>query len=415
VIFSPFERMLALRYLRARRQEEFVSVITGFSLGGIALGVAALIIVMSIFNGFRVELLDRILGINSHLGVYGTAGPLQDFDALAVKLRKIPGVVRVAPVVNGQAMATVRGTARGAVVRGMRPADLASHPVVADNIKAGSLTQFKGNKAIAVGTGFARHLGLVAGDSVTLVSPLSKVTAFGSVPRLKSFRIAAVFKVGMSEYDNNFVFMPLAAAQRFFRTGKGVTSLEVMLTGPDDVATAKPAIRAVAGMSVRLVDWQQANASFYTAIQVERNVTLMIVTLVILVAAFNIISGLIMLVKDKGRDIAILRTMGATRGMVMRIFFLAGAMIGVIGTAVGFVLGLTIAVYLEDIRQWLKSLTNVDLFAEEIYFLSKVPSQIEAGDVIGAVAMALSLSFLATIYPAWRAARTDPVEALRYE
>jgi lipoprotein-releasing system permease protein len=266
-----------------------------------------------------------------------------------------------------------------------------------------------------VGTGFARRLGLVAGDSVTLVAPQSKVTAFGSVPRLKSFRIAAVFKVGMSEYDNNFVFMPLAAAQRFFRTGKGVTSLEVMLTSPDHVAAAKPAIRAVAGAPVRLVDWQQANASFYTAIKVERNVTLMIVTLVILVAAFNIISGMVMLVKDKGRDIAILRTMGATRGMVMRIFFLAGAMIGIIGTAVGFVLGLTIAVYLEDIRQWLKGLTDIDLFAEEIYFLSRVPSQVEAGDVIGAVAMALSLSFLATIYPAWRAARTDPVEALRYE
>ncbi len=415
MIFSSFERMVALRYLRSRRQEGFVSVITGFSLGGIALGVAALIIVMSIFNGFRVELLKRILGINSHLAVYAASGKLKDFDALASRLRKVPGVVRVAPVVNAQAMATVKGTARGAVVRGIRPADLASHPIIATGIRAGSLEKFGGSKSIIVGTGFARRLGLVPGDSVTLVAPQSRVTAFGSVPRLKSFRVAATFRVGMSEYDNNFVFIPLAAAQRLFGTGAGVTSLEVMLSGPDEVAAAKPAIRAAAGEPVSLVDWRQANASFYTAVKVERNVTLLIVTLVILVAAFNIISGLIMLVKDKGRDIAILRTMGATRGMVMRIFFLAGALIGVIGTAAGFGVGLTIALYLEDIRQWLKGLTDIDLFAEEIYFLSEVPSRVEAADVIGAVIMALSLSFLATLYPAWRASRLDPVEALRYE
>jgi len=415
MIFSSFERMVALRYLRSRRQEGFVSVITGFSLGGIALGVAALIIVMSIFNGFRAELLERILGINSHLAVYAASGKLKNFDALASKLRKVPGVVRIAPVVNAQAMATVKGTARGAVVRGMRPADLATHPIIATSIRAGSLENFGGGKSIVVGTGFARRLGLVPGDKVTLVAPQSRVTAFGSVPRLKSFRVAATFRVGMSEYDNNFVFIPLAAAQRLFGTGAGVTSLEVMLSGPDEVAAAKPAIRAAAGEPVSLVDWQQANASFYTAVKVERNVTLLIVTLVILVAAFNIISGMVMLVKDKGRDIAILRTMGATRGMVMRIFFLAGALIGVIGTAAGFGVGLTIALYLEDIRQWLKGLTDIDLFAEEIYFLSEVPSRVEAADVIGAVIMALSLSFLATLYPAWRASRLDPVEALRYE
>ena len=415
MIFSTFERMVALRYLRSRRQAGFVSVITGFSLGGIALGVAALIIVMSIFNGFRAELLQRILGINSHLAVYAASGKLMHFDALAARLRKVQGVVRVVPVVNAQAMATVKGTARGAVVRGMRAADLGTHPIIATSIQAGSLENFGGSKSILVGSGFASRLGLTPGDKVTLVAPQSRVTVFGSVPRLKSFRVAAIFKVGMSEYDNNFVFIPLAAAQRLFGTGAGVTSLEVMLSGPDEVAAAMPAIRAAAGEPVSLVDWRQANASFYTAVKVERNVTLLIVTLVMLVAAFNIISGMVMLVKDKGRDIAILRTMGATRGMVMRIFFLAGALIGVIGTAVGFGVGLTIALYLEEIRQWLKGLTNIDLFAEEIYFLSEVPSQVEAADVIGAVIMALSLSFLATLYPAWRASRLDPVEALRYE
>ncbi len=408
--------MVALRYLRARRQEGFVSVIAGFSLAGIALGVATLIIVMAVMNGFRAELLGRILGLNGHLGVTALSGPLKNFDALAGRLRAIEGIKRVTPIVSGQAMATSKGTAHGAVVRGVRHADIKTISAIADNIQFGSLDNFKSPGDIVIGTKFARRLGVGPGDKVTLISPQSRATAFGSLPRVKTFRVAATFEIGMYEYDSSFVYMPLETAQIMFRTGRdGVGSLEVMLPGPDQVPQYRRLIMKAAGGPVRLVDWQRANASFFNAIQVERNVMFLILTLIIVVAAFNVISGMIMLVNDKARDIAILRTMGATRGMVMRIFFLAGASVGVLGTFVGFVLGLGLAANIETIRQWLEGLSGTDLFAAEIYFLSKLPARIEATETITVVLMALALSFLATLYPAWRAARLDPVEALRYE
>ena len=416
MIFGAFERMIALRYLRARREEGFVSVIVGFSFAGIALGVATLIIVMSVMNGFRSELMQRILGLNGHLGIYDPGGrPLSDFETLAEKIGRLEGVLRAIPTVEGQALATANGVASGAVVRGVRADDIRARATIADNIRAGTLDGFRGRGNVIVGTGFARKFGLSPGDRIRLISPQTDATAFGSVPRSRRFTIAAVFEVGMYEYDSAFVFMPLEAAQVYFRTGTGVTSLEVFLDDPARVGAIKPEIETAAGRRMRLLDWQQANASFFNAIKVERNVMFLILTLIILVAAFNIISGLIMLVKDKGRDIAILRTMGATRGMVMRIFLLAGAAVGVVGTAAGFVLGLAFADNIETIRQWLQGLTDTELFAAEIYFLSQLPSVVHAEDVVGVVAMSLGLSFLATLYPAWRAARLDPVEALRYE
>ena len=416
MIFNAFERMVALRYLRARREEGFVSVIAGFSLAGIALGVATLIIVMSVMNGFRAELLQRILGLNGHLGVYElTNRPMTDFDKIAGKIAKVDGVVRVIPTVEGQVLVSANSVAAGVIVRGVRPGDIRAREIIADNIRAGSLENFKGRSSVIVGSRFARKFGVRPGDTVRLVSPQSNATAFGSVPRSKRYKIAAVFEVGMFEYDSSFVFVSLEAAQIYFRSKNAVTNIEVFLENPDQVPNTRAEILRAAGEALRIVDWQQANASFFNAIEVERNVMFLILTLIILVAAFNIISGMIMMVKDKGRDIAILRTMGASRGMVMRVFLLAGASVGVIGTAIGFGLGVAFAGNIETIRQWLQGLTGTELFAAEIYFLSQLPSVVETSDVVSVVAMSLGLSFLAVLYPAWRAARLDPVEALRYE
>jgi lipoprotein-releasing system permease protein len=414
-IFSAFERMVAMRYLRSRRQEGFINVIAGFSLLGIALGVATLIIVMSVMNGFRHELLSRILGINGHLSIYSVQGPMTDFDSVTYRLLDIPDITGITPSIEGQVMINTAGRAMGAIVRGMRREDVMAHKILADNIKSGSLDDFDGTDVVMIGSRMAQNFGLKIGDDITLIAPQGTVTMVGTVPRIKTFQVAAIFEVGMYEYDSSFIYMPLAAAQLFFKMPKQVTSLEIMLDDPDKVQQLRYEIANKAGAEYRVSDWQQQNSSFFTAIQVERNVMFLILTLIILVAAFNIISGQIMLVKDKGRDIAILRTMGATRGMIMRIFLLSGASIGIIGTLLGFILGLVFTDNIELIRDGLQSLTGTNLFSPEIYFLSQLPAIIDPWDVASVVGMALALAFLATIYPSWRAARLDPVEALRYE
>ncbi len=416
-MFSRFEWMMALRYLRARRQEGFISVIAWFSLLGIALGVATLIIVMSVMNGFRQELLTRILGLNGHLSVQGQFRDLKDFDPIADKIRDLKGVISVTPLIEGQVMATANGTAQGALVRGLRHQDLNRRKLIADNVVRGSLDEFKdGGKGVVIGDRLAQKMGIRVGDKITLISPKGSTTAFGTVPRTAAYKVVATFEVGMFEYDSSFVFMDLADAQIYFKFPKeAVSSLEVFIKDPDQAIEVKQRIGgAVQGLG-RIYDWQQANASFFNAIQVERNVMFLILTLIILVAAFNIISSMIMLVKDKGKDIAILRTMGATRGMIMRVFLIAGASVGVIGTVAGAFLGIAFADNIETVRQWIQSLTGTDLFAAEIYFLSQLPAVIDWHEVIAVIGMALGLSFLATIYPSWRAARTDPAEALRYE
>ncbi len=413
-MFDAFERMVAFRYLRARRKEGFISVIAGFSLLGIGLGVATLIVVMAVMNGFRQELLGRILGINGHVGIYGAGPAIAGFDPLADAIRKLPGVVRAIPTVEGQVMATSQGGASGAVVRGVRPDDLMARDIVRKGM-SGDPELFRAGDAVMIGYRLAEKLGLQVGDTITLISPKGNATAFGTVPRMRGYTIAGTFNVGMFEYDSGFIFMPLEAAQTYFRLPDSVTQIEVFLDNPDRVTEVRSAIYRLATGGVRIYDWQQANASFFNAIQVERNVMFLILTLIILVAAFNIISSLIMLVKDKGRDIAILRTMGATRATIMRIFFLSGASIGVVGTLFGAVLGVSFASNIENIRQFIQAIIGRELFAAEIYFLTQLPAKVDAGEVISVVLMALGLSFAATIYPSWRAANLDPVEALRYE
>jgi len=414
VIFGAFERMVAFRYLRARRQEGFVSVIAIFSLLGIALGVATLIIVMSVMNGFRADLLGRILGLNGDLGVYALSGGLPDFDAAVQKVQAVPGVIRVTPLVEGQVMATSEAGAAGALVRGIRPDDLRSLPLLASHIVQGSLADF-GDDGVAVGDRLARRLGVTVGSPITVISPQGTATAFGTMPRVKTYQVVALFNVGMFEYDNSFIYAPLAAAQLFFRLPDEVSSLEVFVDDPDRMREERRLISTTLGGQVRIVDWQQANSSLFNAVEIERNVMFLILTLIIVVAAFNIISSMIMMVKDKGRDIAILRTMGASRAMILRIFVLSGASIGIIGTIAGFILGVVFTNNIEAIRQGLQKIIGTDLFAAEIYFFTRIPARIDTSEVAAVVIMALALSFLATIYPSWRAARLDPVEALRYE
>jgi lipoprotein-releasing system permease protein len=413
-MFSQVERLIAGRYLRARRQEGFVSVIAAFSFLGIMLGVGTLIVVLAVMSGFRAELLGRVLGFNGHITVQAGPEGIAQFDQLAERLRSLDGVVTVTPLVAGQVMATANEVASGALVRGIRPDDLMARRTLADHVQAGSLADLTRDQ-IAIGSRMAYRMGLGLGDRLQLMSPKGTPTALGTVPRIKAYEIGAMFEVGMYEYDNSVIFMPLEAAQLYFQLDERANELEVMVADPDRVVAYREDIAEAVGGAGRLVDWQQANASFFTALRVERNVMFLILSLIIMVAAFNIISSMIMLVKDKGRDIAILRTMGATRGTIMRIFFMSGATIGVTGTIAGFLLGVGFAANIETIRQWLQGLTGTELFAAEIYFLSHLPARIEVLDVVSVVAMGLALSLLATIYPSWRAARLDPVEALRYE
>ena len=414
-MFSAFEWTVAMRYLRPRRKEGFISVIALFSFLGIFLGVATLIIVMSVMNGFRQELLGRILGLNGHVSVYGGVEGLTDYDRLRDLVAGMPGVVFVDPMIENQVMATANGVARGAMVRGLRPQDMRQREIVTSHIVDGSLDDFAGDDAVLIGARLAERMGLGVGQKITLISPKGNVTAFGTVPRMRAYRVVGLFDVGMFEYDSNFVFMPLDAAQTYFNMPNAVSALEVFLDDAERApAFARDLQRTLAGVG-RVHDWQRANASFFNAIQVERNVMFLILTLIIVVAAFNIISSLIMLVKDKGRAIAILRTMGATKGAITRIFFLSGASVGVLGTLCGCVAGLLFCDNIETIRQGIQTLTGTNLFAPEIYFLSKLPAKVDPVEVATVTGIALVLSFLATIYPSWRAARIEPAEALRYE
>jgi lipoprotein-releasing system permease protein len=413
--FAPFEWLVALRYLRARRKEGFISVIAGFSFIGIMLGVATLIIVMAVMNGFRQELFDKMLGLNGHVVVHSLDGDFTAFDAVATRVRAVPGVKYALPLIEGQVMVSTPQTSSGALVRGLREADLKQLKSVGSNIRFGTLDGFDQQAGVALGSRLANELNVKVGDKITLLSPRGASTALGTAPRVKSYPVVAIFEIGMSEYDSSILFMPLNEAQRYFNQPDNVTVLEVVLNSPDEVGKIGPQILEAGGPTIYISDWRQRNATFFTALQVERNVMFLILALIVLVAALNIISGLTMLVKDKGHDIAILRTMGATRAAIMRIFFITGASIGIVGTLAGLGLGLLVCLNIESLREFIGWLTDTELFSPELYYLSQMPAEMDSGETVSVVIMALALSILATLYPSWRASRLDPVEALRYE
>lgn len=415
MIFSPFERMMAWRYLRAKRREGFVSVISGFSFIGIMLGVATLIVVMSVMNGFRVEITKKILGLSGHITITGYERQLDNYDSIAAKVRAMPNVVSVAPVINGQAMAVSGDNTTGVLVKGIALSDMMKRSLITDNIVSGEILHFYGKDSIILGKVLAASLGVGVGDELTLISPEGRSTALGTIPRMKKFTVVALFEAGMYEYDSSGVFMPLEAAQIFFRYPESVSGIEVMIKDPDQSFSIAQSIFKSLDQLYTVRDWQLINASLFSALKVERSVMFLILTLIVFIAAFNIISSLIMLVNDKGRDIAILRTMGAKRSSIMRIFFLCGSSIGVTGTFAGFIVGVSFALNIESIREFLETVIGVRLFDPVIYFLSELPADVRADDVFKSVFIGLFFSFVATMYPAWKASKQDPAEALRYE
>ena len=416
MIIKPVERFLAVRYLRARRAEGFISVIAWFSFMGITLGVATLIIVMSVMNGFRAELIDRILGLNGHIGVFKTDGqPLENYNEIAFQLSEIPTIVAATPQIQGQVMATSSRNALGAVVRGVVWSDLAARKPLWSSLSQQAIAGFRDGGGILIGETMALQLGVKPGEQISLLSAKGRTTAFGSVPTRRTYKIAGLFKVGMHEYDSSFVFMPLSAAQSFFSLPNAVTGIELYSSNPLKIERVSAAVKARLGQSYRLFDWQEKNRTFINALQVERNVMFLILTLIILVAAFNIVSSMIMLVRSKNADIAVLRSMGASSASIMRIFLMTGASIGTIGTLFGTALGLLVCWNIDAIKKFIERIADTTLFPAEIYYLAKLPAVVDVSEVLSVVAMALVLSFVASLYPAWRAASISPAEVLRYE
>ena len=411
--FGSLEWHIAGRYLRAKRRESFISIIAGISFLGIMLGVSTLIVVMAVMTGFRADLLDRILGVNGHATIRPHETRFIDRDVLAAQLQKLEGVVMATPLVDGQAMLSSGDAARGVLLRGLPVEKLQELPSLKDNIIDGSLAALAQPKTIAVGARLAERYGFQIGQNISLISPRGTITPFGTAPRLRQFKLVAIFRVGLSEYDLNFTFASIETASSFFGFGAHQGAIDVIIDDPDLIDMRAPQLRAAAGDDTYLTDWKQSNRTLAGALEVERNVMFLILTMILLVAALNIISGLIMLVRDKGRDIAVLRSMGASRGMVMRIFFITGASIGVVGTLAGLAAGVLFSTYIEEIRQFLIWSTGANLFPAEIYFLERMPARILPADVLQIALMALTLSFLSTLYPAWRAASMEPVELLR--
>ena len=409
------ERLIAGRYLRAKRKEGFISVITGFSFLGIMLGVAVLIVVMSVMNGFRHDLMGRILGVNGHFAVssYGTA--LDNYDDLSKKISDAPNVIFSTPVVEGQVMLTRNGRAQGVMVRAQNSDKLKTQPLLGENLRVQDWDSFNSGRGIILGERLAMNLGIFPGDKVTMVSPKMGNTAFGVVPRLKNYVLAGTFNVGMYEYDNSFVYMNLSQGQKFFQKGNDISYIQVITNDADNVNAVISGIRPLIPEYARIRTWQDTNGALFNALNVERNVMMLILTLIVIVAAFNVISGQIMLVNDKHRSIAILRTVGASRRTVMGIFMMTGSTVGIVGTTLGGILGVVLATNIQSVREFLESISGGELFAAEVYFLSQLPSRINWSEVGFIIVFSLIISILASIYPAYKASKTDPAEVLRYD
>jgi lipoprotein-releasing system permease protein len=418
-MFTPFERLVAGRYLRARKGERFVSIIAIFSLVGIALGVATLIVVTSVMTGFQRELVGRVLGVNGHITLDAYQGEkITDYEPLAAAIAALPGVTAALPMLDGQVFLTTEGRqgGSGGLVRGITSESLRKIAPIADHIVAGSLDDFKGEDALAVGVSLAANNRLTIGSRLTLISPQGPATAFGNMPRIKAYRVVAIYDSGLATFNNNVVFLSLPAAQIFFMKDNAVTGFEIRLADPETASATLAAIRPlIAGRDLVARDWRNANNGIIAVLQIQKDTMFIVLGMIILVAAFNVISSLIMLVKDKRRDIAVMRTMGAESGAIMRIFIMCGAFVGVAGTALGTFMGVLVCRNIVAIQHVIEDITGGQVFDRGVFMLTDLPSGVEWGGVANVVILALSLSLLATLYPSWQAARTDPVEVLRSE
>ena len=413
MILSPFEWTVAKRYMVPGRSEAFITLVGAISLVAVMLGVAALIIVMSVMNGFRAELLDKIVGLNGHAIVQSYDGKMNDWREVVKEARETPGVVRATPLIEMPLAASHRGMFRGILVRGNAPEDLKR---LEPNVILGDLSRLQpGERNVAIGARLAENLGVRVGSTITITNPEGRATPFGTVPRQIGYEVVAIIEVGVHQYDELFVVMPMEQAQTLLMLGDAVNNIEIKTTDPETVQTTlQPLADRLRGRAV-VTDWKQINSALFSALAVERVAMFIVLSIIVLVAVFNILSSLIMLVRAKTRDIAIMRTMGASRKSMIKIFVTAGFVIGALGTGAGVVLGFVFLQFRQAIVRGIEFVLGVNLWDPEVRFLTELPSRTDPGEVIGIVVMALVFSFLATLYPAWKAASTDPVQVLRYE